>query len=272
MKTSFHLKLVVAFSFLMLAESLASTPAIDVFFLAGQSNASGRATIASEALPEVLYYYHTDGPAQRHSNSDSRFTELNALPNNYFGPEIGIGRELRRKNYTPAIIKISKGGTSLANDWNPQKKGECWQTWTQEASKALQALSAQGYQIRLRGFFWMQGESDANIKGRAAKYKNNFQAFITSVTQFLTTEGYQTDQMHFVTALIRSDRKEAKTIRAAQKETMDTMPNGDWFDTDDLTTIDGTHYDSESLQIIGARFADTFIKLSEQVHIAAPHQ
>ena len=217
----------------MIGQALAQAP-IDVFFIAGQSNAAGRITEnpadsnRENFLPVppntndvlVQYYYNTDGPASiDDQTSGQNFTTLRSLPNTgYYGPEISAGRQLVELGYNPAIIKITEGGTNLAADWNSRDGGELWQRWASEVGVALNELSSQGAEVRLRGFLWLQGESDSGTgnSGRARNYEARFSSLVEDVYGVLGTGasdanvangttnglGYDTSELEFVTALI----------------------------------------------------------------------
>lgn len=135
--------------------SLAHAATVDVFFLAGQSNASGRVSSGYVSDPrdaQVQYYYRTDGPPANNVTSGGEFTTLGPLGSGFYGPEITMGRQLVDFGYNPAIIKVSDGGTSLAVDWNSQTSGPWWTNWQNDAAAALSELVADGDTPVLRGF------------------------------------------------------------------------------------------------------------------------
>ena len=191
--------LVSSFVFVSLSNQTRAQTPVDVFFIAGQSNAAGRITanpddfeeenFAAIALnkndPLVQYFYNTDGPASVDDQTSSQaFTTLQPLPDTgYYGPEIAAGRELVELGYNPVIIKITEGGTNLSNDWNSRDfdadRGELWRRWVTEVNVALSLLEAQG-EVRLRGFLWLQGESDSgqNSGGQARNYERRFRSLV----------------------------------------------------------------------------------------------
>ena len=235
---------------------------VDVFFLAGQSNMSGRVADGFEATPwddEILYNFVSDGPSQSNRRSEG-FTSLGPLDTGFYGPEITIGRRLLAEGYAPVLVKVSDGGPSLADAWNSGDGGRMWRTWVAIARQSLEALEAQGRDIRLRGFFWLQGETDALDPTDADAYGGRFRRFVSDVHWTLTELGWNTEQMRFVTALIRDSPNlpHADLVRRAQVDTMLSMRLGEWFDTDRLETFDRLHYSSASIAIIGEQFVEGF--------------
>jgi len=249
--------------------SILSAESIDVFFLAGQSNASGRVDTGYTADPrdaDVQYYYQSDGPSANNVTSGGVFTSLQPLATGYYGPEITLGRALVDQGYNTAIIKVSDGGTNLRDDWNPNGSGTentMWLDWQSQVANALNLLETGGNTINLRGFFWYQGESDADNAYYASVYETYFTTFTNEVYDYLDGLGYDSSNMQFVTALIHEDGAYAATdgseVRAAQQSVMNTMALGSWFDTSDLTLqADNMHLDATSIQITGERFASTY--------------
>ncbi|MGE9296293.1 MAG: sialate O-acetylesterase [Puniceicoccales bacterium] len=241
---------------------------IDVFLLAGQSNMSGRVDTGFAPDPrdaECLYYYRTDGPATSDVDSGGQFQELSTLASGYYGPEITMARNLVDKGYRVAVIKVSDGGRSLDVDWNSTTYGIWWKNWLSEVNFALSELERMGYIVRLRGFLWLQGETDASNAGRAANYEDNFIDLLANVNAQLTAWGYDVSTMERVCALIRTQSgAHAETVRDAQITVMDASADACWFDTDDLSMQpDNLHYDAAGIQAIGVRFAEPFPKIEE---------
>ena len=289
MRSSAFLSLLLILIFVsMIDQALSQTP-IDVFFIAGQSNAAGRITENTADSGDenysplsfnsndasVQYYYNTDGPASIDDQTSSQiFTTLQSLPNTgYYGPEISAGRELVALGYNPAIIKITEGSTRLATDWNSREGGELWQRWASEVGVALDELSTQGAPIRLRGFLWLQGESDSGTgsTGRANNYEGRFRFLVEDIYGVLGSGapeadlaagtmnglGYDTSELEFVTALIHPrvspeglanfengiepfNITNRITVRNAQVTVSNEGTNRSFFDTVDLDPGDST--------------------------------
>jgi len=168
---------------------------VDVFLLAGQSNAGGRGAI-SEVSDEsilrnegVMLYHSTQ---LRSGQPALTWTTLRPASNSdgYFGPEIGFGN--RMADLYPdrqiAIIKHAVGGTNLGADWNPGANaddashfGPQFRTFVQTVEAGLAALTAQGYTPVIRGMLWQQGERDARDSSYGPAYARNLAHFVKQV-------------------------------------------------------------------------------------------
>ena len=258
-----------------------SAATVDVFFLAGQSNASGRATTGytyDSRDDQVAYHYYTDGGGTFDSDG---FTTISPMTSGYYGSEVAIGRELISSGYNPAIIKVSKGGQSLAinGHWNTVSTSSTstWQIWKSEVSSALSTILANGDTPILRAFFWNQGETDADNETYANAYEANFNQLVVDVFAELTD--YGSDKMQFITALthstygINTPLDYADTVRDAQQNIMNAQSNYHYFDTNDIsdtgqynesTNPDGMmgdhlHFNGAGLDEIGSRFVNTYL-------------
>ena len=90
----------------------------------------------------------------------SSSSDGSTLVSNQFGPELSIGYVLANANPGRhiALIKVSKGGTSLNTNWKPGK--DMYADFTNAVPLALQALALGGNTYTVRGLLWHQGEAD----------------------------------------------------------------------------------------------------------------
>jgi hypothetical protein len=228
--------------------------AIDLFFVAGQSNASQRLdNFNPSSLDTSVRYYYQSG---MHRSLDG-WTSLGSNDLGLWGLDVPLGRQLVADHSDVAIINVSAGSKSLFSDWNAPLDGDMWRRWKTEVSVALAELSASGKPVRLRGFFWMQGEADAWQQPKAAAYQTNFANFVTAVDGYLEFLGYPVDQMVHVTAGI-SGRVFADTVNSAQLNVMAANANGHWVPTDDLARGDEVHFTDDGLDALGARMAAAY--------------
>jgi len=187
-----------SFAYLILPSSEGDAAAVQVFVVAGQSNAVGAPS--ARGLPDsltdqtdVLYWYEVGGTTSR-----DRFVDLGPV-NGTFGPELALGRTLsQRLSDDVAVVKVAFGGTTLAmlggsQDWSPNSSRELYDKLVDNVNAANSALLADNRQPQLAGLFWMQGESDGksgNLAGgqspppqpeTAEAYADNLTDFITRV-------------------------------------------------------------------------------------------
>ena len=245
----------------------ASAANYDVYLLAGQSNMDGRGKVA-DLSPEqrrpfanvVIYYRNppiaTDGfkplaPGYSIAPND----KVKTLPSPTFGPEIGFAKAMTKAlpDRQFALIKGSKGGTSLSRDWKPGA-GPCYRNFIQTVALARRALASDGSTPTLRGVLWLQGESDS--KATAKEYQQMLTAFIAR----LRADVHQPNLPFLVGEVADNGKRDA--VRQAQRAVAQTVLHVGFVPADGLQTSDrGTHFDAASQLTLGERFAAAMLKL-----------
>jgi chondroitin AC lyase len=260
----------VTFSNVKIYENSAEAIHYNLYVLAGESNASGRANYADnisddDADDEVIYYYDTDttGDDSDLLDSDGGFTTLGPTSNDVFGPEIGIGRTLVSfEESNPCIVKFSRGGTNLDEDWDPDAlSGELlYSELLEHINTATSVLVNAGHTYTIKGLFWLQGESDGT-QDRSEDYVANLEYLISSLRADLELE-----QLPVIIAKIgntTSDSYQA-IVQSAQISVAEADAYTDCVETDDLTYLaDGLSYDAASTLTIGTRMAQGFLSLTD---------
>ncbi|MCP5524706.1 MAG: hypothetical protein H7A46_24530 [Verrucomicrobiales bacterium] len=227
----------------------------DIVILCGQSNASGRVSQGYEALPgdaAIPFHYDTDGPVWFRASS-AGWTTLHPIPETgVYGPEIAMGRHLAGAGWAPCVIKVSRGSTSLAENWhNNDGGGEMWDLWQSEVRDALGSLEADGATIR--AIVWMQGENDATRLEWSDSYAANLKKLRGDMLQYLASLGWNSSSTLFVCGRVLDNQPHSAEVRLAQTQQEVAV------DTDDLNTLDGVHYDADSVAVLGTRFADAIL-------------
>ncbi|MBE7064505.1 MAG: sialate O-acetylesterase [Ruminococcaceae bacterium] len=94
----------------------------------------------------------------------------NSWTTQMFGPEIGIAEYLNEKypGETFYIVKVAKGGVSVANSW--KNTGYCYKKLKETMEICCTSLKAEGYTPELFSICWLQGENEALNKTEADKY------------------------------------------------------------------------------------------------------
>jgi hypothetical protein len=280
---------------------------IKVYLQGGQSNAGSPA--ATNGLPANLlapqpdvayYYYFLTGPV----NGDGTLGLLTTLRptvwelNNgdHFGPELTFGRTLADfygltnrvpvTNVMVAIIKYSRGGTTLYQDWaaggdsSTNNDGADYITFQTVVSAGLAHLAAAypGATLEMDGMIWVQGESDIDppvpnpavaiaygtnltrfIKdarltwGAYSPYGTNLPFFLSRISTNQTTYSNPTG-LNYTNYLL---------VRAGQAAVAATVSNAFMIDTDgDQFTVrssDHIHFDTGGQLALGGAFAKTLI-------------
>jgi hypothetical protein len=238
---------------------------LPVFIFAGQSNMIVSKTDAAELTPEqrlpqsqVLFYGpdehgSTWAPLQPPTTSDGGF-----------GPEVSAGAYLTQFEEYPMVaeVKLAISGSNLANEWNPDAPGSYYHQLLTRVQTATVSLQAQypADDIVIAGFFWMQGEADADNGSFAAAYETNLNHFIDRVRA-----DYGDPNLPFIIGRIRVPSYPfSAQVRAAQKNVADTKPWVALVNTDYLTrNPDYVHFDSPSTYQLGRLFANAFILLTQ---------
>lgn len=191
----------------------------DVYILAGQSNADGRgleSDISDSPLLDnpsnaIISYLN---PAEIDENgvsdgdvSSNGFQNLAAgfsvapgergesldlgVPSgeNYFGLELSFANAIGAATGSTndvAIIKVTRGGTNLRNDWRAPTAddptgGFLYEALIGHVNASLDQLTVGGNQANVQGFLWHQGESDSGNSTRIDNYPGLFTDLVDGV-------------------------------------------------------------------------------------------
>ncbi|MHB1484833.1 MAG: sialate O-acetylesterase [Saccharofermentanales bacterium] len=242
---------------------------LKVYILAGQSNMAGVGQVSDLpgelTDPENYVFSFVDGMVDPSIHCQwSILKQGLGVDSTKFGPELTFGLDLEtaRPDDRIALIKWSWGGTNLASDWNPSA-GWCYNgggPYSEypgfKATVLQQIADLKNYwsEVEIAGMIWMQGESDSLDYTMANNYQTNLTNFIQAVRQ-----DFGVPNMPFVIGRI-SDATQwtyRSTVRAAQANVADMVPNTSIINTDDLGRWqnDPYHYDSSGQITLGSRFA-----------------
>lgn len=237
---------------------------VDVYLLAGQSNADGYGQTVSlrpglQVAQDDVWIWWSGRPLWTGLQPSSY---ASGTSRRYFGPEVPLGRALadaapERRTF---VIKHAVPGTALHDYWYPGQStddgtaGEGYATFRATVQQAVAALEAEGHEPRIRGMAWMQGESDAIDPGTAGDYAANLTHLITRVR-----EDTGVADLPFVAAQIdcRDLCEHRDVVNAAMASVADEDPAVHTFVTDDVGRHpdDGWHYQGTGVRAIGERFA-----------------
>eukprot|EP01121_Diplochlamys_sp_Union-15-3_P021058 TRINITY_DN8411_c0_g1_i1.p1 TRINITY_DN8411_c0_g1~~TRINITY_DN8411_c0_g1_i1.p1 ORF type:complete len:246 (-),score=52.32 TRINITY_DN8411_c0_g1_i1:47-748(-) len=178
----------------------------------------------------------------------------------HFGPELGLAHKLKLGGVENiAFSKIAMGSTSLYSDWHPEAKdGKCYYkrmiTFVKESIKQLED---NGHKVSIKGFFWMQGESDGNNATRSKAYEPNLKLLIQKVREDLSTP-----ELIFVVGKIKWPKaKKMSVVNQSIANVAKNVSNVRVVETADLAAIGGGnhHFNAESLYKLGERMAESYL-------------
>jgi hypothetical protein len=269
---------------------------IDVFIVAGQSNAVGADAPAPELKYEaiddkILLWWRTgDPPPDKHDSISNGWQNLQAQPKgepilprsnstrqwgNYthvdggFGPEVGFARRVAAEQKTRvAIVKVAFSGTHVEGDWEPtgiqsnevdwrNSHGACFRSLIQEYGRAVDELKNRGWQPTARALVWVQGESDANA-ARAPSYEENLTEMLDTLRKAIDAPG-MVALLGINTQFSHGKNKFVPQIIAAQKSLAAKTQLAIYVDTDGATTANPAHFDAAGTLDVGGRFAKAWL-------------
>jgi hypothetical protein len=174
---------------------------VDVYLIAGQSNATGQGYTknlpASFVVDTRVQLFHSadivSGAAALTWIPLRHASEPADAAGERFGPELGFGNAIQSldEGRRIAIIKHAKSATNLVQQWAPgaaagdsEHFGPEFKTFVTTVDLGLKGLREQGLTPLVRGMLWQQGEADADLGGSAAaQYGQNLAAFVGRVRE-----------------------------------------------------------------------------------------
>lgn len=173
-----------------LAPSLpeASQPQIDIYLVAGQSNADGHSFTADltatqgEEIEGFNFYisWHSNtsqaSSQQYYSNIASSLeagktrgqgTSSTLSDSGRFGIEWGFAKKAKEINLASediGIIKYAIGASTIQpssySHWDINTAGEAWDGWLNAIEDGVEKYNQAGYNVNIKGLVWYQGESN----------------------------------------------------------------------------------------------------------------
>ncbi len=259
--------------FVLSPSTRAAADEYDLYLLAGQSNMDGRG-LASELTDEqrepfqdaLIYYRSTPIASDGWQHLSPGFSVApkykGPLPSPTFGPELGFASEMLKVNPARklALIKGSKGGTSLRVDWNPGTHGEPetqgprYRDFIETIRLATKALEQRGDTFVIRGLLWHQGESDSNSKEEV--YRNRLETFVSRIREDVAVA-----DLPIILGEVFDNGKRDE-VRAAIQALGTSSPSLGLVSSEGTKTSDeGTHFDAASQWLLGTRYAQAMLKI-----------
>jgi hypothetical protein len=237
---------------------------IDLFILAGQSNAQGWQGNAAYYPTDpkgldgkIRFFWKSPGIG----DSGGKWTTLQKqggrFPAGHFGLEVTFARKLKENGYNPAIFKYSLGSTSIASHWRQPGGGGMYDDMVKLLATAVAHLKQEGHTVTFQGFIWIQGESDAQTRDLALAYEVRLKALINDVR----TKIVQTPAMPVILGVDEQHQWVVNNpeIVMAQQHLAKTLKNCAWIGMMGLEKADATHLTPAGLVLHGQRVYDAYL-------------
>jgi hypothetical protein len=277
---------------------------VDLILVAGQSNAVGFHTRASE-LPrdpsdnQVMFWWKCgDPPADEFdSSSNQEWTTLRPQPKgepklpkggtNYgnfgydeggFGPEIGLTRTLleRQPDRPLAIVKVAYSGTGI-DYWNPGNKMDakrgrnCYPALLAETKLAIEKARAQGITLRPRALVWCQGESNC-MREYSPAYRDSLEAMIAALRKDLDAPklialiGLNTKFGQKRPKEARKPSEGVLNVVRGMKELAAGSEHVEYVDDWGCEVVNIAHFGSKGTLELGKRYAEALMTTEERIN------
>ncbi|MEZ5038468.1 MAG: sialate O-acetylesterase [Saprospiraceae bacterium] len=224
---------------------------LDLYLVIGQSNMAGRAEIRDQEQAPLTNVYLFTGEAT------NPWTEATNPLNRYST----IRKEISMQRLSPAytfaknmvasrkkamgLVMNARGGTQIVQ-WLPGTH------YYAEAVKQTKAALKYG---TLKGIIWHQGEGDADSI-RTNLYLGRLEILINAFR-----EEFGNPELPFVAGQLSEDRERRIPLNKALKGLPDFIPHTGIATADGTTTMEGTHFDSDSQNLLGERYAAEMLRL-----------
>ena len=272
---------------------------IDVYLIAGQSNAVGFGSDGlstsilndpryTNGFEDVLYYGRGD------SNVISELTPVKVgqgKDTNSVGAEIGIASAVSGSNRMSAVIKHAVGASYLypttdgsvaqaSGTWTPpsyiekygvntadNKIGDIYEAFLKTVTDGVNLLKEEGYTPVVKGIWWMQGEAETNNLTRSNAYEELLTMLIAEMKKDLgEIFGADLSNLPFVMGKITrnpdpsySQPAYVDVVNAAQVAVTSKVDKTFIVDTGSLRQLDGWHYCADAQHWIGTQFIDAIV-------------
>lgn len=279
-------------AFLVVLTTGPVSAAVKVFLLGGQSNMAGVGGFpggnygpADAVCPHpynqiqttVKFWNYGATPQPGQMNDPTVGTGWVSLQPGYgftgdeFGPELSFGYRLHQLFPDDEIYLVKYGisSTDLANNWNPNGTGACYNMFKSRVNAAMQNLTAANKNPTIAGMIWMQGEGDAAVLTSAQAYDANLENLIATVRR-----DFSAPNMRFVIGRIGTDYdtdppEGNAIVRNAEMAVASRVSNVACFSTDTFEKAYFGHYGTQGQIDLGIAFANHIVPEPSSMAMAA---
>jgi hypothetical protein len=216
----------------------------------------------------INYAYDTPPNNQSFQPMDGAFDSVNRQYR-YLGAQYPIAKQYTEfTGKSLYIVHYAIGTTSLQSDWNPAGPGALYANLIQYMTNAVNNIIAVGKIPRIIGYYWNQGEQDANVGVTTGQYKTLLTSFFNSLRNNSTLLPYYVGGANVNIQLAQlgtwastqnqSYAANRLRVRADQIAFASENTNVQLIETEDLPSIvgDDIHRTTGAQFTIGKRVAD----------------
>lgn len=261
-----------------------------------------------DGYDDVLYYGVTNVEAKTAEIPQTSLTPVKlgqGQSAQFMGPEVGMAKilsESHTEDHPAVIVKYAAGGVFLGDyngmfgtspylftiqygnwasptmiaRWKQEGKkihknsGLMYNRFLEVLGRGLDAVRAKGYTPVIKGYVWMQGESDAEHKELSGDYGKNLKEFIEDLRKDTARISGDDGALHMpfvigkVTPTYNGYTRWVETLRAGQDAVAGELPFVSTVETDDLPVVDmkthetlGSdvcHFNAGDMYTLGKRF------------------
>ncbi len=259
MKIIIHVSLIVLIG---MNTSCFSQENIDLFIWAGQSNAQGWQGDAAfypadpDSLDSQIRFNWTFIDNYSSDGWVTMQPQTGRFPKGHFGAEVTFSRKLKTAGYNPAIFKFTKGSTSIYADWKTPGNGGYYDKMITKLISSITELENLGHTVTVRGFIWIQGESDAYNSTTAKAYKSR----LLSIINDLRNNVLNNSSLPVILGVDEQHKwiVNQPAVLKAQKEIAENDDHIKFTSMYGLPKADNTHLTPAGLIIQGERIYDAF--------------
>lgn len=227
---------------------------LQIYLLIGQSNMAGRAEILgndADTLENVFLY--TGNPEKQWKKAANPLNKYSTIRKDLSMQKLGPGYHFAKKmiefdkRNSIGLVVNAKGGTSIS-EWKPGSH------FYNEAVKRTKEAMKNG---TLKGILWHQGESDVS----------KFDSYTSQIVNLMEAfrKDFNSPDLPIVVGQLSEDKPQRIHFNKMILKLPSSLENVGVVTTENTSTIDSNHFNSESQKLLGERYAREMKKLSKKL-------
>jgi hypothetical protein len=222
----------------------------DIYLLIGQSNMAGRAPFDDQFTDTLkgvfLFTDSLDCKWEKAANPFNKYSSIRKdISKQKMGPGYSFAREMAKNNTDKNIglVVNAKGGTKI----------ELWLPGTHFYKEAVRRTKEAMQYGTLKGIVWHQGEANAS----------KYMAYTPKIKELIDSlrVDFNRPDLPFVVGQLSKDKKHRIPFNKMLLDLPGKIENVGVATSENTTTIDSTHFDARSQELLGERYATEMLKL-----------